>query len=266
MLSRTLFALLLVLLVLPFPAPAQNNEQLQVGPPTRRAEPPAPAASAEELEKRGDDLRADKDYLDAMDYYEAALRKSPSVSGLYNKIGISQLMLQRFKDARKSFERAIKADRKYADAYNNLGFVFYQAKNFNKAIKYYDQAILLKNDSAAFYNNLGAVYFDKKEFEKAALNYAKALELDPDIFERTSRAGVQVQLHSPEDQARYDYVLAKLYAKRGIADRSLHYLRKAMEEGYKDIGNVYKDSEFTELRKDPRFAQLMAAKPVAVPQ
>ena len=37
-----------------------------------------------------------------------------------------------------------------------------------------------------------------------------------------------------------------------------------MEEGYKDIDNVYKDKEFTALRKDPRFEQLMASRPTAI--
>jgi hypothetical protein len=50
----------------------------------------------------------------------------------------------------------------------------------------------------------------------------------------------------------------------GVADRSLEYLRKAMEEGYKEIGNVYKDAEFAELRKDPRFTELMSSKPTAI--
>ena len=120
--------------------------------------------------------------------------------------------------------------------------------------------------AASYYSNLGAAYFAKKQFEKASLSYSKALELDPDVFERISRAGVQAQLPSPEDRARYDYVLAKLYARMGVAERSLRYLKKAMEDGYKDIANVYKDNEFTTLRKDPRFAELMAAKTTAIPE
>ena len=92
------------------------------------------------------------------------------------------------------------------------------------------------------------------------------MKLDPEIFERTSRAGVQAMLPSPEDRARYDYVLAKLYARSGIVDRSLHYLKKAMEDGYKEIANVYKDNEFAELRKDPRFTELMTAKTVSLPE
>ena len=258
----SLFALCFLLL----PLQAQNNnEQLQVGPPPlHRAAPPRPGASAEELEYRGDELREDKDFLDALDFYTAALNSSPGNASLYRKIGICQLMMQRYKDAKKSFERAIHVDRKDAVAYNNLGVVYYSTHNYNAAIKQYEKAISFDDSSASYYSNLGAAYFGRKQYDKAIRNYSKAVELDPDIFERTSRAGVLAQLPSPEDRARYDYVIAKLYAKAGISDRSLHYLKKAMEEGYKDIKNVYKDEEFSALRKDPRFAELMAAKTLPI--
>jgi len=256
-----LFAVLLVL-----PLQAQNSEQLEVSPPPlHRVDPPAPGASPEELEKRGDELRSDKNYLDAVDFYQAALKGAPGKASVFNKIGICQLMMQRYKEAKKSFERAIRTDRKYADAYNNLGVIYYQAHAFSAAIKNYEKAISLKSDAASYYSNMGASYFGKKEFDKAIQSYAKAMELDPEIFERTSRAGVLAQLSSPEDRAHYDYVLAKLYARTGSSERSLHYLKKAMEEGYKDIKNVYKDEEFSTLRKDPRFAELMASKTLAIP-
>jgi len=151
-----------------------------------------------------------------------------------------------------------------ADALNNLGVVFYEGKNFGKAIKYYKKAIAIRAEMASYYSNLGAALFSKKEFEKATEVYAKALELDPDIFERTSRTGVAAQLPSPEDRARYEYVMARLYAKMGRTDDSLQCLRKALEQGYKDINMVYKDAEFSDLRKNPRFIELMAAKPPAI--
>lgn len=266
MLSRSCVVVVLAqLALLGVPAQSQNNEMVQVGPPPmHRAEPPSPSASAQELEQRGDALRTEKNYLDAIDYYDAALKKEPGVSRVYNKMGICNLMLQRYKDARKNLDRAIKIDRDNADAYNNLGVVHYTTRDYGKAINRYEKAIKLNPEAASYYSNLGAAYFSRKQYEKAAMNYAKAMELDPDVFERMSKAGVQAQLPSPEDRARYDYVLAKLYAKMGIAERSLHYLKKAMEEGYKDIGDVYKDREFAELRKDPRFAELMAAKPTAI--
>jgi tetratricopeptide (TPR) repeat protein len=267
MLSHYRLALLCLLVVLPMlPASPQSSDQLQVGPPPlHRAEPPAAGATAEQLENEGDQLRGDKNFLDAVDYYEAALKKSANGAVLFNKIGMSQLGLQRYREAEKSFGRAIRADRTRANAYNNLGVVYYLQKNYGKALKQYSKAIALEGDAASFYSNRGAAYFSKKQFDKAAVDYSKAMELDPDIFERVSRSGVMAQLASPEDRAHYDYVLAKLYAKMGVPERSLHYLKKAMEEGYKDIKDVYKDNEFTELRKDPRFAELMAAKPASIP-
>jgi tetratricopeptide (TPR) repeat protein len=240
-------------------------DQVQISPaPFRSVEPPSPDASADSLEKRGDGLRSQKLYLDAMDYYRAALAKNPNSASLYNKLGIAELLMQRWPEARKNFEHAIKSDHAYADAYNNLGVIFYIGKKYGKAIDRYNKAIRLKDDAASYYSNLGAAFFSKKEFEKSVLAYSRALQLDPDVFERTSKAGVAAQMSKPEDRAHYDYVVAKLYAKMGVADRSLEYLRRAMEEGYKSIDNVYKDEEFAGLRKDPRFTELMTARPQGI--
>jgi tetratricopeptide (TPR) repeat protein len=242
-----------------------SSEQVQVDPLLRTIGPPPPDATAQYLEKTGDELRARKSYLESMDYFRAALAKQPSAQ-IYNKMGIVELQTFHLPDAKKSFERAIKLDKKQADALNNLGVVYYEAKKFGKAIKYYDKAIDVRPDMASYFSNLGAALFSKKDFEKAGIAYAKALELDPDIFERTSRTGVAAQLPSPEDRARYEYLMARLYAKMGRTDDSLQCLRKAMEQGYKDINMVYKDAEFTALRKDPRFVDLMNAKPPAIPE
>ena len=263
-----LFLVTLAISALPtVQAQNSNTELVQISPPSiRRAEPPPASASADELEKRGDELRIEKAYLDALDYYRAALAKNPSSSMLYNKAGIAELQMQRYKEAGKDFSRSIHFDRNYADAVNNLGVIEYEAKKYGKAIKQYERAIQLRPQSASFYSNMGAAYFGKKEFEKAADAYAKAMQLDPDILEHTSHNGISAQLPSPDDRARYDYLIAKLCAKQGDRDRSLQYLRRAMEEGYKSIDDVYKDPEFAGLREDARFTELMAARPPAIPE
>lgn len=238
-----------------------HSEQVQIAPPLVRAiDPPAPDATSADLELQADRLRADKLYLDALDYYHAALAKKPNDAPLLNKIGITELMMQRYKEARKFFERSIHYDRAYADAYNNLGVVYYESKKFGAAVKEYEKAIQKDSSSASFFSNLGAAYFSKRDFNPAVTAYQHALELDPEVFERSSRVGVQAQLPSPEDRARYDYTVAKLYAKMGYSEQSLEYLRRAMEAGYKDLKNVYKDEEFSQLRKSPRFTELMASK------
>jgi tetratricopeptide (TPR) repeat protein len=247
-------------------AQSTHSEQVQIKPPLLRSiDPPAPDATAADLEARADQLRVQKLFLDALDYYRVAMAKQPNSARLLNKVGITELMMQRYGEARKSFDQSIKADKVFADAYNNLGVVYYEQKRYGPAIKQYRKAIAIDSSSASFYSNLGAAQFARKDFVPAIQAYQHALELDPDVFERTSRGGVQAQLPSPEDRARYDYTVAKLYAKMGFSDRSLEYLRKAMEDGYKDFNNVYKDSEFAEVRKDKRFAELIASRTAALP-
>jgi tetratricopeptide (TPR) repeat protein len=241
-------------------------DQIQIAPPMRQIQPPSQDASVKDLEKTGDELRARKAYLDAIDYYEVAQKKAPHDASLYNKIGISQLMLQRYRDAGKNFEQAIKKDRKFSDAYNNLGVVHYERRKYRAAIKQYKKAMDITPDTASFYSNLGAAYFANKKFEEASKSYAKALELDPSIFEHSSRTGITAQMASPEDRAHYDYVLAKLYAQMGDPEHSLQYLRKAIEDGYKSVKNVYTDPEFANLRKDARFEELMKEHTVVLPE
>jgi tetratricopeptide (TPR) repeat protein len=225
----------------------------------RQAEPPPASATAEQLEATGDDLHARKYFADALDYYEAAHKKQPSAR-IMNKIGMMNLLLMRLDSSKKDFERAIKMDPNYADAYNNLGAVEYQDRHLKPAIKRYQQAIALNPEFATYHSNLGTAYMERKQFDKAAAEYARALQIDPEVFEHRGSAGISARFPSPSDRARFHYVIAKTYARAGNTDRCLLYLTKAMEFGYKDIDKVYKDDEFSAVRKDPRFAQLMAKK------
>ncbi|HXZ41976.1 MAG TPA: tetratricopeptide repeat protein [Terriglobales bacterium] len=265
-----LFSLLLTFSLLPLSGlQAQSNSELvQVTPPPiRRAEPPNPDATAAELETLADQFREQKDFLDALDYFRAAISKNPKSPTLYNKLGITELMLQHYRQAKKSFERALKLDPQLADAYNNLGVDEYEQRRYGKALKMYDKALTLRPDTASYYSNLGAAYYARQDWEKAGTAYTQALQIDPSIFERTSHLGVAAQVPpSMEERGHFDYMVAKILAKQGDSDRSLQYLKRAMEEGYNRIQDVYKDPDFAQLRSDTRFTQLMASRPPAIPE
>jgi len=231
----------------------------------RRAAPPPKNASSTELEQQGDLLRLRKAYADALDYYRAAIARGPQSSILHNKAGIAELQMLRYDQARKDFERALRADRQYPEAYNNLGVVYYIQKKYKKAIRQYQKAIELREDSASFHSNLGTAYFARKQYERASSEYVRAMQIDPEIFERQSTGGISAHMSSPEDRAHYHYVIAKMYARFGDPDRCLLYLRKAIEEGYANIKDVYKEQEFAAVRKDPRFTALMESKTAPLP-
>ncbi len=232
--------------------------------------------TVEQLEQLGDDMRASKEMLQAVDCYQAALRKTPKSAVLYNKIGMAYLAMREYSKSRKALEKATKLDRNYPEAYNNLGAVWYAQAfttpkkkslgDIKKAVRYYTKAIGINDNYASFHSNLGTAYLDLKEYDKGIAEYRHAYQLDPGIFERNSKTGVAARLSSPEDIAEYNYFMAKLYASNGENDKALLCLGHAMENGYKGIDNVYKDAEFAKLRADQRFAELMARRPTAIPQ
>ena len=216
-----------------------------------RVPPPPEDATAPELEQRGDLLRAQKAYLDSIDYYRAAMKKDDSAV-LHNKAGICLLLLRRDADARREFQQALKIDKNYPEAYNNLGALYYNARKYGPAIREYKKAIKLNQENASFHSNLGTAYFSQKDFDHATREYQRAMQIDPGIFERSPSGGVSVKLVTSNDLGHFHYVMAQMYGQHGDMEHCRYYLSKANEEGY-PIKGALRDDEFAGLRKDPNF-------------
>jgi len=211
-----------------------------------------------QLEAAGDQARAAKDFDQANEYFQAAIRRDSKNPVLYNKLGLSQLRMNNTRAAKFNFQKAVKLNSKYADAINNIGAVYYMQKEYGSAARQFKKAVALDETRPSFHVNLGATWFAQKKLEGAIAEYARALELNPDAL-TSGNAGVSAQIASPEERARYSYMLAKIFAKRGDADQCIRNLRKAKEEGYRELANIYKDSEFAQLRNDPRMAEIAPA-------
>lgn len=246
-----------ILLATALPLSAQNAPLPQ--PPSAPLEPIAPLhvppppanASAPQLEKQGDTLRMEKAFLDSIDYYDAAMKKSDSAV-LHNKAGISYFLLQRMHDAKKEYKRAIKLDKNYPEAHNNLGALYYEDRKYGAAVKEYKKAIRLNDGNASFHKNLGTAYFSKKDFRHASSEYERAMAIDPSVFNRRESGGASINLISSNDLGHFYYVMAQLYGEHGNLQKCRYYLSKANEQGY-PIRDALRDGPFAGLRKDPEF-------------
>ncbi|HYL92851.1 MAG TPA: tetratricopeptide repeat protein [Alphaproteobacteria bacterium] len=195
----------------------------------------------------------EKYYLDSVDYYAAAMKKSDSAV-LHNKAGIAFMLLARSKDAKKEFEYALRLNPNYAEAHNNLGALFYEMRRYGNAIKEYRRAIALNEENPSFHVNLGSAYFSKDDVRAAMREYGRARELDPEVLEHHGSSGAaSLRLVSAQDLARFHYMLAQVFAGQGDVANCRHYLSKASEEGYPFVHNALKDDQFSALRKDPEF-------------
>jgi tetratricopeptide (TPR) repeat protein len=126
-----------------------------------------------------------------------------------------------------------------------------------QAAKYFKKAVALDETRATFHLNLGAAWFNQKKFERAINEYTRALELDSQVMEEHSRIGVTAQVNNTEELGKFYFMLAKIRAKRGDVDGCLQSLKKAKENGYRDLANVYKEEEFSRLWSDERLAHLV---------
>ncbi len=210
-----------------------------------------------ELEKAGDACRAQKDYEHAIQYFQEAVRKDKKSATLRNKLGMAELQAGETVQARIDFEKAAKLNPKFADALNNVGGVYFMQNKPGAAAKYFKKAVALDETRATFHVNLGAAWFSQKKFDRAINEYTRALELDPKVLEHHANVGGTAQIANPEERAKYNYMLAKIYAKHGDVDSCLLCLRKAKEGGYRDLASVYKEEEFSKLWGDARLAQVV---------
>jgi tetratricopeptide (TPR) repeat protein len=212
--------------------------------------------TAKASEELGDIARARSDYLSAVVYYQNALRTGGPNAKLYNKLGIAQLKLESYGAARKSFLAAVKSDPHNASALNNLGALMCIEKKYKPALNYMKRALELDEENASFHVNMAETWVGLSQIDRAMTEYARALELDPDVFS-SGEEGVIAQLKSPEQLARMDYLIARIYAQKGNLEGALDYLRRARDGRYPQLADVYVDKEFSALWQDPRLEKIV---------
>jgi tetratricopeptide (TPR) repeat protein len=209
-------------------------------------------------ETRGDIFMAEKRYREAAEMYR---ENSKGSAVMLNKAGIAYHQMLQLNLAERYYRLALRADPKYAEAVNNIGTIYYARKSYRRAVSQYRKALRMNSQSASVWSNLGTCYFARKEYERGAEALQTALRLDPEVFETRNTQGVLLQERSVEEHARYHYILAQTYAKAGMNDRALQYIRKALEEGYKEKKKMLADPAFAAMRDLPEFKELMALEP-----
>jgi tetratricopeptide (TPR) repeat protein len=239
-------------------ASAQAPPSAMLDGTTAQLQTPPQSPGALSPESRGDIFMARKMYREAVEAF-AEGPKNDAV--ILNKTGIAYHQMQQLDRARKYYDQALKLKPTYAEAQNNIGTVYYAQKSFRRAVSTYRKALKLAPNSASIHMNLGTAYFARKMEKESIEEYRTALQLDPDVFEHHGTYGVLLEERSVEDRARYHYALAKLYAAASRQDLALQYLRKALEEGFRDRKKLTQDPEFQAMRELPEFKELLTLEP-----
>ncbi len=260
--SRPLFSfkLWIAIAVLASAAVRVSGEQV---PSAQTANSPSPQTSTparkplalDQLpaEKKADILLARGEYAAAIAAYQGGNLKSAIV---WNNIGMAYHHLFALNEARKAYQQSLAINPRFAPAANNLAAVYYAQHEFKVAEHWYKKALKHTSESAVIYCNLGTAYFAENKNPKGVKMYQKAFSIDPGVFDPNRSAMVEGG-GSREQRVAINYYIAQTFAKAGKQDQALLYLRKAMDEGFKDRKRLIEDNDFAVLRTMPQFQQLL---------
>ncbi len=205
-------------------------------------------------EQKADILMARGQYAEAIAAYQALNSNSAIV---WNKIGMAYHHLFALEEARKAYSRSLEINPRYAPAANNLAAIYYAQHDLRQAEHFYKRALKYTAEDAVIYCNLGTAYFAEKKYSKGKKEYRKAFSLDPNVFTPNQAAMVQAA-SCREQRVALNYYLAQTYAEAGQQEQAITFLRKAMDEGFRDRKRLNEDKEFAVLRSTPQFKDLLA--------
>ena len=242
------------------PSRAQNTPDPPAQVASSASTQPAPVLSDEDAARL---FLLHKQYPEAEAIFHRLTIEQPKNAVYWNELGITRHSQSQLASALKCYEKSARLDAHYADPLNNAGTIWYERKQFPKAVRAYRKAIKLRGDFAPFYLNLGYAQFNEKNYDDSIASFRKALQIDPGAFDATrSRTGTVIQDRSMStDRGRFYFMLAKSLAEAGNAERCAIYLKKARDEGFKDMNTVKSDPSFAAVLKDPAIQEALEPKP-----
>ncbi|MGC8747108.1 MAG: tetratricopeptide repeat protein, partial [Candidatus Saccharicenans sp.] len=183
--------------------------------------------------------------------FAMAINLNKKSARAHNFMGLAYFRDHNYEYAEMYFQKAIKLDPKFATGYLNLAGVYALEELYPKAIEYYQKAISLSPNLVSAYYSLGAVYFQTGDKEKGTYYLTKGLELDPNYLDQHADSLAGLPMKGSALPELY-FSFAKLYASRGDVDKTVEYLNKARQYGFKDWKRIEIDPEFSTVREDVR--------------
>jgi tetratricopeptide (TPR) repeat protein len=138
---------------------------------------------------KGRGLLFDKQYSQAANLLEQAVRIDPGEAYGYNALGIAYLEQADFVKALPAFRDAAKKAPNWSYPLHNLALAYVEAGDYENAIRSYQQAMKLTPQYSYLPYNLGLVYQRMNRRKDAETEYRRAMALAPDSAEPLNALG-----------------------------------------------------------------------------
>ena len=131
-----------------------------------------------------------KNYQDAINYYNKAIDINPKHTNSYYNLGLLLNEIKNYKEAIGCFEKTLETEPGFKNANNVLGIIYFKLGENLKAITCYENEIQINPLNIEAYNNLGIVFYNLGEIQKARNFYEKAIQIEPNFKRAHNNLGI----------------------------------------------------------------------------
>lgn len=179
----------------------------ELGKMTSAAELRIPQEARKLFDKATDAWKA-KEYQQAGDYYQQAIKAYPKYDAAYNNLGVVYMKLDRVDDATAAFETAVKLNEKDADADRNLARVLIRKGDYPKAEDFAKKSLAVDPSEPSGLLLVAISELQTGQFAAAIRNAQRVHQLPHDGFASCHYVAGQAFEHLNQLQsARVEYQL-----------------------------------------------------------
>lgn len=252
-------------------SPALESRLGNVEESLKRLERLGFATDADTAFYRGNLYYERQEYEAALEQYNWCLKLNPAFPEALNNRGATYNELKRYKEAIDDLDKAISLRPDYIAAIGNRGNTDFGLQNYASALQAYNRVLKLKPDDNKALTNRAVTYDHLQRYDDALDDFNRALELIPDDPEILNNRGVAYIRLQRYDEALADlnralelkpdspsplYNLACLFSLMDKPQEAISHLEKAIARDEKYRRMATEDSDFDNIRNDPRFRKL----------
>ncbi|MEW6079811.1 MAG: tetratricopeptide repeat protein [Thermodesulfobacteriota bacterium] len=215
------------------------------------------------------------DWAGASLLFSRALEEDPdNIDGLYG-LGVSRFAVGDLSSAERHLGSVRKMNANYKEANQYLDRVLNQKRQVQESIRNISESLRHNPGNADLYCQLGLLHEMNGDSEKAEAHYQKALAIDPDslgVLNSLACLGVKKKqyAHAVEYYAKMFslqpdspsagkicYNIGCLYSLQGEEDKSVYWLKRAVEKGYDNWNQIKTDSDLNNIRGSAEYQDLV---------
>ena len=201
------------------------------------------------------DYYKDKNYKQAVAYYELALQEDPNLKVASLNYGLALIEVGDYQQAEQQLMLACAVDRRNALCLSALGYLNFWAEKYEAAASWYRQVILINPYNPETFYNLGIVehYIGDYKASQQAFDKVSELQAPKERPKELRRFAALNQLHFGEEEKAME--LYSEYFSGGGSD----------EQVFQEVYDFYSETEqYDQLRKTFRlFEKSLSSKPLA---